>query len=257
MSVRGDLALPSNVAYLYDGGLKGFYTCVYESVYSRELPLHITPEALAQPTLLPQRWIETDAKKADRVRAALSQKIDPRARELVETVFLSCLPEKELPLLRFLLAAFRDGRIALRRLDDPDVATLMKAERHLLGEAHLLKGFIRFSDVEGKLIATIRPKNFVLPFLAEHFAMRLSEELFMIYDRTNRAALTHKRGRVRIMPMEEPPSFEADAEEKQYRSLWKQFYNTISIKSRENHRCRMGHMPKRYWTEMFEMQELV
>lgn len=257
MPVRRDLAEPSNLMYLYDGGLKGFYTCVFESVYSRELPLAVTPGELAQPTLLPQRWIETDDEKAGRVRRAIAQKIDRRAQELVETVFLSCLPDKELPLLRFLLMGFRDGRVALRRLDHPDVATLMKAENHLLHEAHVLTGFVRFSDVEGRLIATIRPKNFVLPFLAEHFAMRLSEEVFLIYDRTNRAALMHEGGRVQIVPMEEPPAFEADSEERMYRMLWKQFYNTVSIKSRENHRCRMNHLPKRFWSEMTEMREML
>lgn len=257
MSGRKPLARPSDIAYLYDGGLKGFYSCVHACVYSGKLPLAIWPEDKAEPTLLPQQWIDTDAEKAARVRAAIRQKISPRAQELVETVFMSCLPAKELPMLRFLLLGFQMGGSVTNRMQDPDVATLLKAERHLGGEAHLLKGFIRFSDYDGKLVAQIRPKNFVLPFLAEHFVERYSCEDFMIYDKTNHAALIYAHRRGQIVPMEEPPVFEASQEELYYRELWKRFYHTIGIKSRENPKCRMTHMPKRYWSEMTEMRELL
>lgn len=257
MSGRKPLATPSDIAYLYDGGLKGFYCCVFESVYSGKLPLTITPEQDAQPTLLPQRWIDTDEEKATRVRTAIAGKISPQAQELVETVFLSCMQEKEIHTLRFLLMAFRTGRQAMSMLDHPDVAPLLKAERHLGGEAHLLKGFVRFSDYEGRLVATIKPKNFVLPYIAEHFVERFSQENFMIYDRTNQAALIYEYGQAQIVPMAAPPVFDVSDEELFYRALWKQFYHTISIKSRENHRCRMTHLPKRYWSEMTEMHELL
>ena len=69
------------------------------------------------------------------------------------------------------------------------VAPLLKAEKHLLREAHLLQGFVRFADVGGPLVAVITPKNYILPFIAEHFAMRYDREQFMIFDKTNKAAL--------------------------------------------------------------------
>lgn len=257
MPGRKPLAAPCDLAFLYDGGLKGFYTCVYESVYSRQLPLAVWPEQEAQPSLLPQRYITTDEEKAGRVRAAIPKKISPRAKELVECVFLSCMPDKELPMLRFLLKGFQAGSCITNRMQDADVAALLKAERHLGGEAHLLKGFIRFEDVNGHLIAAIRPKNFVLPFLAEHFVQRFSREDFLIYDRTHHAALLYERGVANILPLEALPAHETSAEEAMYQALWKRFYNTIAIEARENPRCRMSHMPKRYWAEMTEMRELL
>lgn len=251
------LTAPSDVVYLYDGGLKGFYTCVHEAVYSHKMPMDIWPPDRAQPSLLTQQWVETDAEAAERVRCAVRKKLSPAAQELVETVFLSCMAEKEMPMLRYLLLAFEEGNHVIRRRQNPDVAALLEAQRHLGGEAHLLKGFIRFEDFDGKLIATIRPKNFVLPFLAEHFAQRLSQETFMIYDRTHRAALIHVDGQVQIVPMEEMPQLERDETELLYQALWKQFYNTIAIESRTNLKNRMTHVPKRYWAEMTEMRELL
>lgn len=255
MSGRRPLTQPGDTALRYDGSLKGFYCCVYESVYSRQMPLDIWPAGQEQASLLPSRSVITDAGRAARVRDALAQKVCPRAQTLVETVFLSCLAQKEMPMLRFVVMAFEQGRQVVSMLHHPDVATLLGAERHLEGEAHLLKGFARFSDYEGRLIATIRPKNFILPFLAEHFVERFSQEDFLIYDRTHQAALAYVQQRARILPMEAPPVFDVSQEEAQYRALWRQFYRTISIEARENPVCRRSHMPMRYWSEMTEMQE--
>ena len=34
------------------------------------------------------------------------------------------------------------------------------------------------------------------------------------------------------------------------------FYDTIEVPGRRNHKCRMTHMPKRYWKHMTEFEEL-
>lgn len=257
MSERKPLAIPGDMVYRYDGGLKGFYCCVYECVTSGRLPMGIWPQDMAQTTLLPLQWIDTDPDRARRVRDSVARKISREAQALVETVFLSNLQEKELPMLRFLLKGYRTGASIANRLDDPDVATLHGAERHLLSEAHLLRGFIRFSDHDGRLIATIRPKHFVLPFLAEHFMERFSRENFLIYDKTHGAALVYENRKGQIVSLEDMPDLAVSQEEDLYRNLWKRFYDTIAIPSRENPRCRMTHMPKRYWSEMTEMRALL
>ncbi len=253
MSGGRPLAIPSQIVYQYDGGLAGFYTCVHESVYLRQLPLAIAgPDAPL--SLLAARFVETDPVKAQKVRDAVKARISLRARELVETVFLSCLPEKELHLLRFLLRAFREGPSLLLQLGDPEMTVLLKAERHLGGEAHLFKGFVRFSDVDGKLISTIRPKNFILPFLAEHFMLRFPQENFMIVDLTHSAALLYEHGRMRMLQVDGFEMPEVGEEELRYREMWVRFFDTLAIEERENPICQRTHVPKRYWSEMVELR---
>lgn len=251
------LAYPSDLCFAYDGSLAGFYCCVHECVYVKQLPIDICADGDEQPSLLQQKRIETDAEKAYTVRKAVSRKISMRALELIETVFLTHLPQKELHMLRFLLRGFREGSLITEMLTDPDVAVLLAAERHLGGERHLLLGFIRFSDFNGKLVATIKPKNFILPTIRDHFISRFANEDFLIYDRTHKAALLYENKQSRILFIEELPAFEASPEEEQFRALWKQFYNTLAIKERYNPICRRTHMPKRYWSEMTEMKELL
>ena len=79
----------------------------------------------------------------------------------------------------------------------------------------------------------------------------------MIYDKTHGAALIYQPYEAHIFPvagLELPQGKEVRQE---YRQLWKQYYKTIAIKERENPRCRMGHMPKRFWNHMLEMEQSV
>lgn len=248
------LAVPSNIVYVYDGSLAGFYCCVFESVYTHRIPAAIMRMGEQQPTLFEHETIGTNESKAKRVRDSLG-KISHRVLELVETVFLSCLEDKELALLRYMLLAYDVGAKSTDMLGHPDVHRVLKAEQHLLGERHLLLGFIRFSDYSGSLAATITPKNFVLPLLAHHFKMRFSCEDFLIFDKTHKAALVYQNRQEQIIQVDSIDFPPADEKEQQYRELWKQFYRTIAIEARYNPKCRMTHMPKRYWENMLEVRD--
>lgn len=254
-SPKKRLVQPADVQYIYDGSFAGMLCCVHEAVYSSELPAGIFPYIDVQPTLFAQKQITTDQDKAEKVRASIPQKISGVALQLVETVFLSCLAEKEMATLRFLLLGYAEGPHVTQMLGHADVAAMLKAEKHLAGEAHLLKGFIRFSDYDGVLVATISPKNFVLPFLAPHFTARYSCENFLIYDKVHKAALIHQDGKSQVVPLQALETPAPSETELNYRAMWKQFYHTVAIEARYNPKCRMTHMPKRYWENMTEMAE--
>jgi len=254
-AMRPPLAEPANLLYVYDGSLAGFYCCVYESVYGHELPYSIVAQAALQPTLLPVKHIATDRTRALKVRDSVPRRLGQETAAMVEQVFYSCMEEKELALLKFLLLAYREDGRTLQRLGHPLVAPLLAAQKHFLNERHLLLGFIRFSDYDGVLAARITPKNFVLPYLAGHFMERFPQERLLIYDRTHSAALLCEQGRRQIIEVEHIDFPAASEEEEHYRALWKRFYHTIAIAARENPRCRMTHMPKRYWENMTELQD--
>lgn len=242
------------VAYRYDGSFDGFLCCVFESYVRREVPVQILPEEEAQVSLYPEKWIGTDPDRAERVYTSLSRKISPEARELVETGFLTCLPEREQLLYRFIRMGYQHGAQVTSWLADDTVSTLRKAAFSAGHEAHLLTGFLRFSEQNGTLAAIITPKNRVLPLILEHFSSRFNAETFLIYDKTHHMALIHRPGQDAIIPMEHFSLEEPDETERQFRALWKQFYHTIGIEGRYNPKCRMTHMPKRFWGTMTEFQ---
>ena len=257
MSCSKPLTTPTDVVYLYDGSMPGLFCCIYECVYTHELPFAIQAEGEMQMALFFRKRIATDLNKAEKVRIAIAGKISQSALELVQTAFCSCLVDKEMAIVRFALLAFESGPKVMNMLAHADVAALLEAQRHLLRERHLLTGFVRFSEYDGKLVSIISPKNFVLPFLAGHFADRFGNEIFAIYDKTHKAALFYQNGVAELIEIEEAQLPDASESEEQYRALWRQFYKTIAIEDRYNPKCRMNHMPKRYWENMTEMQDLV
>ena len=84
--------------------------------------------------------------------------------------------------------------------------------------------------------------------------MRYRNEDFLIFDKTHKVALIHEKRALRIVAAEHIDFPAVSEEEARYRALWKHFYDTVSIQGRENPRCRMTHMPKRYWENMVEME---
>jgi probable DNA metabolism protein len=164
------------------------------------------------------------------------------------------MPDKELHLYRLVVKLLKEGPAFLHNFSDETIHPVLKAVRHLDGEAHLLKGFVRFSELGGVLGSEIEPKNRVLPILRSHFCARYMNERFFIYDRTNKEALFYAAGKSVICPLEDFQMAPPDETEANYRLLWKRFYDTIAIKERYNPRCRQTNMPKRYWTTMTEFQ---
>ena len=74
----------------------------------------------------------------------------------------------------------------------------------------------------------------MLPLLRGHFCQRYAHEQFFIYDRTHRELLLYAGGRSRIMRMEHLQPALPGEDELYFRSLWKQFFQSVAIREREN-----------------------
>lgn len=244
----------TEMVYYYDGSFEGFLCCIFDSYANKEILTAIDHDEDAMPTLFATRSIVTDRDHANRVFRKVV-KYSPYAAELLRKGFLTCLPEKELHLYRMVVKLLKEGPDFLRNFSDEILYPVITAVRHLNGEAHLLKGFVRFSELGGVLGSEIEPKNRVLPILRSHFCARYREETFFIYDRTHKEALFYAAGKAVIRPLEYFQMAPPDETEANYRILWKRFYDTIAIKERYNPRCRQTQMPKRYWNTMTEFQD--
>jgi probable DNA metabolism protein len=242
----------TDLVYTYDGSFDGLLCCVFESYEKKEIPLNILPPDGQLGLFDSPKWIETDTEKALRVYESIPIRISLEAQELVTLGFLTYVSQKELLIFRFLRLGYTVGGKVMNMLTDDTVNSLQKAVHHLTFEAHRYKGFVRFSIYNEALVAIIEPQNFVLPLLAAHFSNRFRNETFMIFDKTHKIALIHQARRVEMVEIEELELPELEEKESEYRSLWQQFYKTVSIKGRYNPRCRMTFMPKRFWKNMTE-----
>ncbi|TGE31790.1 TIGR03915 family putative DNA repair protein [Desulfosporosinus sp. Sb-LF] len=247
----------TDLVYAYDGSFEGLMCCVFESYEQKENPSIIRPPGVQQSLFDTAKWIETDEHKADRVFNSIPSKISSKAQELIKLGFLTCAPNKELLIYHFLRLGFKYGCKVMTMLTDDTVCSLQKAVRHLTSESQKFMGFVRFSVYGEVLVAVIEPKNFVLPLLSVHFCDRFRNETFMIYDKTHSMALIYRSQKAELIFADELTLPEVDGTEIEYRQLWKQFYKTIAIESRNNPQCRMALMPKRYWDHMTELDDSI
>ncbi len=245
-----------DVIYTYDGTFDGLLCCVYEHYYNKTNPIQITLHDEVNPSFFEIYYIQTNNEKAQRVYISIKEKVSLDAQNLVKIAFLSCLKDKEIAIFNFLKFAYKNGAKTTKLLSQPEVSTLLDAQRHLFNEAHNLKGFVRFSDYDGALVSQISPKNYILPFIKHHFCTRFANENFLIYDKTHKCALLYKEHKAQIININALQLPNVTHTEQNYRALWRHFYDTIAIKARQNPRCRMSHMPKRYWENMTELQTI-
>ncbi len=239
--------------YVYDGTFDGLLCCLFSIFELKEIP----PEVVKRyDGFLPYRTIESSDEKAMRVKRGIVRTMGGEALKYAERAYLSELDRIEKSILEYLVLGFSVGKNLYRMLYEDCVAKVNGAAKYTMNERHRILQFLRFSDSDGLLTAVIEPKANVLPLIAGHFESRFPQESFLIYDSGRFVALVYSGGKRAFLPLEEYYQPPPDEEETKYRELFKMFYDTIEIKERHNERCRMTHMPKRFWKNMTEFADL-
>ncbi len=244
----------ADLIYTYDGSFDGLMCCVFESYFHKEEPFDIRLYDAHINLFECLKRVETDLAKAERVRRGIVAKISYQALKMVQMGYLTDATQKEMLIYRFLRLGFEHGKKTVSMLADDRVHGLYRAVRNLTNESHKFLGFVRFSAYDQVLVSVIEPQNYILPLISEHFCERFSGEKFMIYDKSHQMALIHEAGEATLIDVDELTLPDPSEEEQEFRRLWKQFYDTVAIKERNNPRCRMNHMPKRYWAHLVEVQ---
>ena len=239
-----------DAVFQYDGRFEGFLCCIFESYVNKEFPIAFSGDEECW-SLYDVRYIVTSRKHAQRVYQSILRR-SRVAADVIRRGFLTCLPEKELHLYTLVKKLYDEGPAFLQNSSDPVYNPVARALRHMSGELEKLRGFVRFSDYGGVLGAEIEPKNRVLPLLRRHFCDRYANESFFIYDRTHKELLIYAKNHSRLLTVDSLQLALPSEEEVQFRRLWKRFYETITIKERENPRCQNTCMPKRYRGTMTE-----
>lgn len=153
-----------------------------------------------------------------------------------------------------------DSHKIMEHLGHPAVEKVFELSRSVGNEAHLLKGFIRFQELRnGVLYARFKPKTQVLTCLAPHFADRLPNENWMIYDEMHHMCVVHEAGKQWILVWDEfggeKSRIRFSDKERMYAGLWQGFCQAIAIETRENPECQRQHLPLRFRPNMVEFAE--
>ena len=153
----------------------------------------------------------------------------------------------------------KEAAAVLNQLTDPAICRVFELSRRVWHEAHHYMGFVRFAELKtGVLFSEIEAENQVLPLLADHFADRLPNEDFLIYDRAHDSCLLHRRQRPCVLvrdaglDREDRSGLSFSEKEEEMQQLWLGFCRSISIEARENPALQQQMLPLRFRKWMTE-----
>lgn len=247
-----------NKIYIYDGGFISFIALVVELFKNKIIPDDIKLINSYDKSLFDTEiFLRIDNEEENSY--LLKSKISKQALYGIYNVFLSDNKNKEMIIYNFLINYFKYGNkvFNMRRIDS--VNELIKISKYVRGEAHKLKGFLRFSKMKNNFYyAKFSSTNNVIGILATHFSKRLKEDNFIIHDIDRGIYAIYDKKKVIYLTNEEVINLNLVKDnEDLIEDLWKTFYKTIGISMRENKRCRQNFMPKKYWKNMLEMEDEV
>ena len=264
----------ARVVLRHDGSFAGFLCAVAEAINATRsgspAPAIRGPEPCAE--LFDETIaVSTDETRARRLWDRLSRKAGEAALQTCFEAFCSDFEMREEAIARALARISRENGRVLDDMADPDICLVVKAALRAKGQAHLVTGLLRFSELrDGTWFAPIEPDCDVLRLIGDHFCARYADMSFAIHDRKRGTALLHRPGspwRIVVgFSLETDTVSSASAadsggsclpysdREMAIRSGWIAYFDTIAIAERANPRLQAGRMPKKYWRLLPEMK---
>jgi len=239
------------MVYIFDGTENGFYTA-FLSAYHDDYAL-LSSKQIQLPLGYEPKFIKTDEKKADKAKVRIAQ-IDKRALSEIR-LLLRCGEEaSEQVAFLYLRTITKSQKPTRGRLQDQDVFDAMERIKRVSYEIHRFHGFIRFMETaSGSLYAPFSPDHDICDLLMPHFRERLPKFVFVLHDVKRKKAAVYDGEHTFVAPLEEANVL-LSANEQDWQSLWKKYYQAVNIPSRERLKQMRGYMPARYWKFMPEKE---
>lgn len=278
------------MVFIYDGSYEGLLSCIFTVFKERTLPTAICTEASYQPSLLDTATqIVTNEDWATRVLKGVDERTNARASLLVYKIFLSELPLSEMLVYELIQAIIRQGdESILENFANPHILRAAQIEKMIYREVHRMHAFVRFQkSQDGLFCAVIDPDFNVLPLIGDHFERRYADQSWLIFDTRRHYGLYYDQEKMVFLGLDDPVLVQAvrllqdneyqpiefnggelnggepkgnefkgnefkDSREMEYQLLWKNYFQSVNIRERNNRKLHLRHMPKRYWKYLIE-----
>lgn len=253
------------MVFIYDGSYEGLLSCIFVIFKERITPVAINAEDNYQFALLDTaRRIDTNEGWAARVLKGLDGRTHACASALIYKIFLSELPLSEMLIYQVVRAIIQHGdKTILENFANPFILKAAKIEKMIDREVHRMHAFVRFQkSQEGLFSAVIDPDFNVLPLIGDHFERRYTDQSWLIFDARRQYGLYYNQEDTSYVSSGHP-IFELnidmfqqeaiqDVREKEYQSLWKNYFHAVNINERNNPKLHLRHVPRRYWKYLIE-----
>lgn len=239
--------------YKFDGTIDGIFSCIFRSFINREIPTEITCTPTQLSLVDDVIEVKTDYKNNKRVINAFYKYCGYGPMCDLKYAFRSGEETKNIIIFNYLKKTFDCRKNISDKFSENVVMDYYELIKRISLEVHRMKGFLRFSEIEnGILYAHFEPDNDIADLLIPHFADRFKNQPFVIHDvKRNKLAL-HYNGQIKVISPDFPITVTLGKNEENLNSLWKIYYDSVSIKERANHKLMASFMPTRYHKHLNE-----
>ena len=245
----------------YDSTFEGFLSAVFE-IYRQHLDVgEFRPDRgdgnLGDGTpgdmFLQPFSIESSEESACRLHRAIVNFASEDVYNLLQAAFLSEESGIEMKIFAYLKKLFSGTDPDYgRNPASAEMLPLYKIAQSVRREAGGLLGIVRFAvGPDNILYSEIEPRFNVLWLMETHFSKRFANEKWLIYDSRRGYGIFHDRSGVREVSLPGYKKGSMDLKDS-FTDLWKEFYDAIAIKERENPKLLRRCLPVRYWSHLPE-----
>ncbi len=230
--------------YFYDGSKNAFLTAFLLAYHDENAVLTCGSKQL---TIGQEaRFVQTDPERAARTEKRLLE-IDPNSMVDLCTLLRSGDEDRDMVAFDYFRLLASRGEPIKAMLAEDAVAAADACIRRVGLEIHRMHGFVRFMEcASGALYAPISPDHDIADALVPHFRARLSSYPFVIHDVKRGKAAIYDGEHTFLAPLDRAEVV-LSADEMAWQSLWKSYYESVNIPSRERLKQLRGYMPVRYW----------
>lgn len=248
-----------------ENSIEGVLTAVYRA-YEWKLDPYRTRIQIGQADLclfVSYREVQGDRGLSEKVIATVRRRFGEDAWEKISHALAAEDRDKGQAVYRT-IAAGLSGQIKgplMEGLADDYIRKVFELSRRVHNEAHRMKQFLRFKEVEGDILyAQINPGEDVTALIMPHFSDRFPLENFMIADMGRGITGIHAAGKEWfLIRMDEGmrEQFEAlsrqkTAQEREMVELFRHFCHTIGVRERKNTKLQQQFLPLKYRAFMTE-----
>lgn len=264
-TAANDFRQPEHILH-YDGSFEGLLSAIF-TVYAQKLSpihVHLSSEPTNDSLFAHTQTVYTHPEHAQRVWKKIAELFGKRGTQQILYGVLSAAPEMPDTLLRLIARALSGSQKRNILLDygDPDVMQWYFWVKKVGREKHHMEAFVRFEeyaltgDDTRYFIARIAPVFDILPLIAPHFRRRFRDQAWAIFDEARGYGIFAQEDKLQRIHglMLGSDDVAMSPIEAHYQKLWRQYFQSTTIRSRINPKLQRQMMPQRYWRYLTEMQ---
>jgi len=239
---------------LYDGSLEGFLTMIYEVYYEKITPTKIIKTMPNELILDDMHTIKTDEFRSEKVLVGLKDKFTKNNFETILNIFLCDSVNFELDLLQFIILGFKSQK-ELANINHLYIFAIQTLQKELFRNLHKMYAFVRFVETDdGLLYAKLDSKFNLIHYIGKYFLKRFNNQNYIIHDIARKIAFVKMGDNYNILEVDSFSQPSLSKNEDKFATLWKTFFASISIETRENIKHQKQLVPLIYRTFMTEFE---